>query len=94
VQEIGTGRADLPVGAGDFALGLIPVRRSLLAAGEPALVTGKVAFPPGQLAGVRDLLPVRGDGEVLDAEVHADDGTCGRELFSQSVSSLPFMAVR
>ena len=62
-----------------FALALARFAEPVPAAGEPALVAGEVPCPPGQLPGVRDLLPVAGDGEVLDAQVHADHGAGRRE---------------
>ena len=72
VPAFRAGLAALTVGTGDFSPGLGPVRRALLAAGQAPLVPGQAAFPPGQAARVRDLVPVAGDGEVREAQVHAD----------------------
>ena len=77
VQEVGPRRADLAVGAGDLGPGLGSVGGPLLAAGQAPLAAGQAAFPPGQVARVRDLVPVAGDGEVLDAQVHPDQGAGG-----------------
>src|SRR5205807_1757658 len=45
VQEVGAGRADFPVRAGDLGPGLGPVRRALLTAGQAPLIPGQVPFP-------------------------------------------------
>ena len=58
-----------------FALALTRFRRTALAAGQPPLVAGQVLFPAGQLPRVGDLHPAGGDGEILDAQVHAGHGT-------------------
>ena len=75
VQEIGAGRADLPVRPGHLRLRLDAVRGALLAAGQPPLIAGKSTSPAGQLPWIRDLLPVRGDRERLDAQVHPGNGS-------------------
>ena len=66
-----------------LALALARFAEPLPAAGEPPLVAGESLSPAGQLLRVRDLLPIRGDREVLDAEVHARQqrpvaGSCSR----------------
>jgi hypothetical protein len=77
VQEVDPRRADLAVRPGDLGPGLGPVDGALLAAGQAPLVAGQAAFPASQATRVGDLLPVAGDGEVLDAQVHAHDGADG-----------------
>jgi hypothetical protein len=57
VQEVGAGRADFPVRAGDLGPGLDPVRGAFLAAGHPALIPGQGLCPAGQLPRVGDLVP-------------------------------------
>ena len=81
VQEIGAGRADLPVRAGDLRPGLDPVRGTALAAGQPALIPGQGLCPAGQLPRVGDLCSLGGDREVLDTQVHAHDRAGGGKLF-------------
>ena len=73
------GGADLAVRAGDLGFRLGPVGGALVAAGQAPLVAGQAAFPPGQAARAGDLVPVRGDGEMRDAQVHAGNGTRRRE---------------
>ena len=73
VQEISPGRADFPVRAGHLRLRLDAVRGPFLAAGQPPLIPGKSTSPAGQLPRIGDLLTVRGDGEVFDAQVHPGD---------------------
>jgi hypothetical protein len=80
VQEIGAGRLYFPVRAGDLRLRLGPVRGAALAAGKPPPVAGKSLSPAGQRARVGDLLPVRGDREILDAQVDSGDRARGGKL--------------
>ena len=57
VQEIGPGRADFAVRAGNLRFGFRPVRGAFLAAGQAALIAGQGVRPAGQLAGMRIFSP-------------------------------------
>ena len=79
MEEVGAGGADFSVGAGDLRLGFSAVRGPLLTAGHAPLIAGQVPGLTLQVPRVGDPLPVAGDREVLDPQVHPRDPAGGGE---------------
>lgn len=72
VQKVSTGGSDFPVRASHFRLSLGAVGRPLLTTRHTPLIAGQVATSPFEVPRIVDQIPVAGDGETLEPQVHAN----------------------